>query len=250
MSVRTRLSVIGSVPRAKLLVGAIGAYSAVFVALLAVTALSSGSDPTARAIVSMLLGLLVLWVVVAGSAMYVFRDRIATAVRRAPFDWRVTFVLFATALALVEEAVTVTMTNLAPAFGSELGVAYITASANYVHVVLFHSVVVFVPMFTAWAALLSRYDFSPAEVFLLFGLVGTIAEATVTPVNALGGFWVFVYGLFVYLPAYSIPPRPAALSPTPRHYAIATIAPLAAGALASLPVRYVREAFGIELWPA
>jgi hypothetical protein len=36
-----------------------------------------------------------------------------------------------TALALMEEAITSSMTNLAPLFGVKIGEAYITASTNY-----------------------------------------------------------------------------------------------------------------------
>lgn len=56
------------------------------------------------------------------------------------WGWKKKFVVFATVLALIEEAITTTMTNLAPLFGVEIGEAYITASTNYVDVVLFHSV--------------------------------------------------------------------------------------------------------------
>ena len=114
-------------------------------------------------------------------------------------------------MALLEEAVTTTMTNLAPVLGVAIGQAYITASANYLDVVLGHSVIVFVPMFAAWAWLLSRYDFRPAEVFLLFGLTGTLAEAgTFGPqMLAMAGVWVWVYGLMVWLPAYALPRQPA-----------------------------------------
>ena len=44
--------------------------------------------------------------------------------------------------------------------------AHITASTNYFTVVCFHSVVVFVPMFIAWAWMLSRWRFSPLKVLL------------------------------------------------------------------------------------
>ena len=38
-------------------------------------------------------------------------------------DWRIKFVLFATVLALIEEAIAVSMTNLAPFFGVKVGEA-------------------------------------------------------------------------------------------------------------------------------
>jgi hypothetical protein len=48
------------------------------------------------------------------------------------------------------------------------------------------------------------------------------------PSNIFGGFWFFVYGLMVYLPANSIPPAEmrGATKPRFRHYIIAVILPL------------------------
>ena len=130
-------------------------------------------------------------------------------------------------LALVEEAITTTMTNLAPVFGVKVGQAYITASTNYLDVILGHSVIVFVPMFVAWAWLLSWYDFRPAKVMLLFGLTGTLAEAGTFGLGHLAevGLWVFVYGLMVYLPAYSAPTECGAKQPCLRHYVLAVFLP-------------------------
>ena len=116
--------------------------------------------------------------------------------------WRLKFVRLATLLALLEGAITVTMTNLAPLFGVLVGAAYITASANDLDVVALHSVVVFVPMFIAWAVLLSRWDFTPAQVVLLFGLTGTLAEVSFGGIQQFVqiAMWTFVYGLMVFLP--------------------------------------------------
>jgi len=129
-------------------------------------------------------------------------------------------------LALAEEAVTTTMTNLAPVFGVPVGKAYITASANYLDVVCFHSVIVFVPWFVGWAWMLSRWNFHPTMVFLIFGLTGTFAETGFLP-QKLGeiGMWVFVYGLMIYLPAYSLPPRRGARPPRWWHYPLAVFLP-------------------------
>ncbi len=77
--------------------------------------------------------------------MYCFREPIRGAVSRFRLDWRLKFIVFATLLALTEEAITTTMTNLAPLFGVKVGEAYITASTNYLDVVALHSVVMFVP---------------------------------------------------------------------------------------------------------
>ena len=165
-------------------------------------------DANAYAIVGMAWGLILIWVCGGGFLMYRFRDRIRTLVRAIPLPWQLTFVGFATLLALVEEAITVTLTNLAPLFGVARGAVGITASTNYVDVVFFHSVIVFIPLFIAWAVILSRYAFKPFSVFVLFGIMGIVAEMSlVGPQVALIGSaqWIFVYGLMVYLPAYCIP---------------------------------------------
>ena len=64
---------------------------------------------------------------------------------------------------LLEEVITTTMTNMAPVFGTTPEEAHITASTNYFVVVCFHSVVVFVPMFIAWALMLSWWKFTPLK---------------------------------------------------------------------------------------
>lgn len=160
-----------------------------------------------HAVISMGVGLVVLWVFGGGLLMFLSRDKVRAFVLRLPGHWQVKFVLFATILALTEEAVTVGMTNLAPLFGVQAGEAYITASANYLDVVLRHSVIVFIPWFIAWALLLKRYNFSPFWVFLMTGLNGLLAESLTFGSQHLSefGLWIFVYGLMVYLPAYSIP---------------------------------------------
>lgn len=203
-------------------------------ALLLFFSTDASADPVAGAIVRMMMGLVLLWCVLGGLLMFRFRDAIRKQVQRIQLDWRITFVLFCTVLALIEEAVTTSMTNLAPLFGVQMGEAAITASPNYLEVVLLHSVVVFVPMFIAWALILWRWRFSAAAVFLLFGLSGTLGESiSFGPQNLIGlGFWVFVYGLMVYLPAYSIPEVRTAQPPRWYHYPLALILPT----LASIPV--------------
>ena len=195
-------------------------------AVLLVAVLFMG--PNSRAVIFMATGLVLLWIVLAGSLMRRMRDRASGIVRRIPLPWALKFVLFCTLLALTEEAVTVSMTNLAPLFGVPPGAAYITASANYLDVVAFHSVVVFVPMFIGWAWMLRRWDFRPDIVFLLFGLTGFLIEAqfagTLNPLQA--PFWIFVYGLMVYLPAYSIGPREGTQPPVWWHYGLAVVLPV------------------------
>jgi hypothetical protein len=200
------------------------AISTTIVLIIALTAMG----PNSRAVILMGAGLILLWVALGGTLMWIFRNPIRGFVLGLPGGWRVKFIVFATLLALLEEAVTVSMTNLAPLFGVPVGAAYITASANYLDVVTLHSVVVFVPMFIAWAWILGRWDFSPPVVFLLFGLTGTLAEVSF---GGLGQFaqiamWTFVYGLMVFLPAYCIP---ADLGDHPArwwHYPLAVILPI------------------------
>ena len=134
------------------------------------------SNRIAHAEVSMGTGLILVWVFFCGSLMVLFREPIRTFILAVRLDWRIKFVLFATLLAMVEEAITTTLTNLAPHFGVKVGQAYITASTNYLDVILHHSVIVFIPWFIAWAWILDHYDFSPFWVFLLLGLNGLLAE--------------------------------------------------------------------------
>jgi len=195
--------------------------------LFAIAALASG-DPKMRAMLGMVSGLLLLWVVIGGSIMYLLRDRVKAFVRKIPGSWWLKFILFCIVLALAEEAVTTTMTNLAPFFGVKMGEVFITASANYIEVVTQHSVVAFVPMFVAWALLLSRYKFRPGSVFVLWGLTGVLAETISFGVQNLlmTGFWVFVYGLMAWLPAYTLPEERMARTPKWYHYPLAVVAPI------------------------
>jgi len=212
------------------------AFSAVFLYLVA----RDAGDAQSFAIVKMAWGLIILWVGVCGSLMHFLRDRIRAVVLRIPLDWRVKFVLFATLLALIEEAITVSLTNLGPFLGSST--AAITASTNYLDVIFFHSVIVFIPLFIAWAFLLSRYDFKPFSVFLLFGIMGIIAEMSlVGPIVALLGFaqWIFVYGLMVYLPAYAIPKNRGARPVLLHHYVLAIPAVFLLALPLLLPIVYV-----------
>lgn len=171
--------------------------------------IASSGNPVSLAIMKMSWGLALVWILLCGTLLYKNRKIMRTWVQRIPLPWQVTFVLFATVLALTEEAITVSLTNMAPLFGAPLGEAYITASTNYFDVVLFHSVIVFIPLFVAWAILLSKYDFKPFAVFVLFGVTGIFAEISLGGPMQLFGFaqWIFVYGLMVYLPTYCLPAR-------------------------------------------
>lgn len=211
-------------------------WNGITTCLIAAVALLCGK-PVMRALLSMVAGVSILWINMGGALMYVCRDRIRTRVRTLRLDWRIVFVLFCTLLALLEEVVTTTMTNCAPFFGVPIGKAYITASTNYVDVVCLHSVVVFLPMFTAWAWMLNRWRFRPASVLLLFGITGTLAELSFGGPAALQmlGFWIFVYGLMVYLPAYCVPEDRPAKRPGPLQYLAAPVIPI----LCAIPLAIV-----------
>ncbi len=219
----------------KLLLAILIAWLAIVYAFFALFA--SGGDAKTRAMLGMVSGLILLWIVIGGGVMYVFRDRIKEFVAKLPGGWRLKFVVFATVLALIEEAVTTGMTNMAPFFGVKIGEAYITASANYLDVVMFHSVIVFIPMFIAWALLLSKYDFSPLAVFLLFGITGTLCESVTFGLQNLVdfGMWAFVYGLMVYLPAYTLSGDRNVKKPKARHYILAIVLPI----LLAIPVAII-----------
>ncbi|HET7143947.1 MAG TPA: hypothetical protein VFI68_08020 [Anaerolineales bacterium] len=188
-------------------------------------------DRIAHAIISMGSGLIVFWVILGGSCMFLFREKVKQIIQRIPVNWQLKFVLFGILMAVLEEAITTTMTNLAPFFGAQIGEAYITASTNYFDVILHHSVIVFIPWFIAWAWILKRHDFSPFCVFLLFGINGLFAESLTFGWGHLNEFamWIFVYGLMVYLPAYTLPSERGAQPPRIWHGALAFILPLLIG---------------------
>jgi hypothetical protein len=236
--------------RAKLLIILVGIYSIIVLSIVSFVLFFSGQEFPANeaAIVLMMLSAIFVWVILLGSLMYKFRDRFKSFFQSLPGKWQIKFVIFATIFALLEEAVTTTMTNLAPLFGSKIGEAYITASTNYLHVVLFNSVIVFIPMFIAWSFLLSKYDFSAASVFLLYGLTGSLAEAmSFGASNLIGGFWFFIYGLMVYLPAYSIPKRDVK-KPKFRHYILALFLPIIFAIPVAVVIEIIRKAIGIVMF--
>ena len=187
------------------------------------------------AIFLMAAALALVWNVIGGAVMYLVRQPVRELVRKSRLSRGATFVLFATLLALLEEVVTTTLTNLAPVFGSAQ--AFITASRNYLEVVVWHSVIVIAPMFIVWPRFLARFRFSPGSVFLLFGINGVLAELLIGgPALLMAPFWIFVYGLMIFLPAYGFPI--SAETPAPRwyHYPAAIGACLLASAAVALPV--------------
>jgi hypothetical protein len=210
---------------------AVAIYSVLVVGFLNLIVLNGGNVKN-RAIFLMADGMILLWIIVGGSLTPFLQRSLAPRLAAIPIDWRLRFAVLSTIMALIEEVITTSMTNLAPVFGTTAEEAHITASTNYFTVVCFHSVVVIAPMFVAWAWMLSRWDFSPLKVLLLFGLTGSLAEASLNWTSLIGGFWVFVYGLMVYLPACTVPADRGARPLQWWHYPMAVFLPF----LAVIPV--------------
>jgi hypothetical protein len=232
-----------------LLIKLLAIYSIIVVALVAIIILVFAKDVRQQAIIKEMLGALLLWVVVGGPLNLRFREGIRALILRIRLGWRLKFALFCILLALLEEAITTSMTNLAPLYGATPEEAHITASTNYVYVVLFHSVIVFIPMFIGWAYLLGGYDFYPNAVFLMYGLTGSTAEAFLNPTGLISGFWFFVYGLMVYLPAFSLPKDRGAREPKWIHHVLGVLVPMACAIPVAPVVVLVRTWLRIPLFP-
>jgi hypothetical protein len=230
------------------LVIAIGIYSFLLVSFLNLIVLNSGK-PKDRAIFLMADGMILLWIVIGGSLTPFLRQRLVPRLAAVPLDWRIRFVSFCTIMALIEEVIATSMTNLAPVFGSTPEEAHITASTNYFHVVLCHSVILFVFMFIVWAWMLSRWYFSPLKVLLLFGITGSLAEATINPTSLIGGFWVFVYGLMVYLPACTVPRDREAKPVRWWHYPLAVFLPFLGVIPGGLAATILRKLLHVQFLP-
>jgi hypothetical protein len=206
----------------------LGSWGVLSTAAVAAFILSKDPDPDHRAIIKMAIGLILVWCMLGGLVMYQFRDAFVVRATRIPLGWRTRFVLLCIVFAMLEEAVTTSLTNMAPLLGGVTDAARITASKNYLEVILKHSVIAFVPLFLCWTWLLCRYDFRPVEVLLLFGLNGTLAETiTFGPQNLIQvGMWVWVYGLMAYLPACTVPEERAATLARWWHWLMAIFLPL------------------------
>jgi hypothetical protein len=167
-----------------------------------------GSQP-AYAVAGMAYAIYIVWCILLGGLMYLLKDVVKAVGGFFKLPWQLKFFLGFVSLALLEEAFTVSMTNLAPLFGAKLGEAFITASADYLDVVLYHSVILFIPIIAAFTWILRKYRFSPNQLFLFFGLIGTGMETLYGGfTSALEfSFWIPVYGLMIWLPAYAFAPE-------------------------------------------
>ena len=212
--------------------------------LLLFISTNSEVDKNSKAILFMgFFALWIFWIGIFGTLMHIFRDKIKNFIEKFNNYWKITFILFCTSLALIEEIITVTTTNLYWLFGGEYGKAYITASNNYFEVIFLHSVIVFWPSYLFWSWWLSKYDFHYNWVFLLYGISGVFSEMTLVGFQAIiaSGMWIHVYGLFIYLPAYCIPKNREVIKPSWYHYLLTQILPIFFQLPIILLVSYIRK---------
>lgn len=159
-----------------------------------------------RARILMAAGLYLIWCVGAMWAMHRWRSQVRTWFQRVPGNTWVKFFFFCLLLICLEEVVTVTMTNLATAFGSQMDKAYITGSSNYFETILWHSVVALFPTYIAWTLVVRKVAIHPNTAYLLYGFQGILGEAMYGGATAFlsFAFWISVYGPVLYLPAYCV----------------------------------------------
>jgi len=246
-------------------------YSILSISFVLLIALLS-NEKIFRAVIIMGTGLVLFWIVLGGPLQWFLRDRVVKLLGKIPSlvsliqgkqendsvsllenqrpkplrfcgmilnRFPLQFVLLSTLMACLEEAVTVSMTNSAPLWGVTPDQAHITASTNYLDVVCLHSVIVFIPSFMSWAFFMSRYNFDPLVVMLMYGLLGWwneifFAGFTLSSV-LMWGMWVLVYGLMIFLPAYAPPRNVGEVDPRWYHYILAFFSSM----LAPIPVAIV-----------
>ncbi len=196
------------------------------------------------ALLSMSLGLIVLWIFIGGSIMRLIREPLRLKMQRKPDKRVLRFFLFAILLACLEEVITTGMTNTAPLWGFSPYKVFITGSPNYFEVIFVHSVIVFLPSFLVWAVLLEKYTFHPNWVLILYGFTGLIFEGIAFGFQYIlfsFSFWGLVYGLIVYLPAYCVPKSRQRKKPTILIYLLAIILPVLVTIPMALVVLIVRK---------
>ena len=171
------------------------------------------------AIISLAIGLFFLWGICSAFIMSKIKDPLKYFFQSRSYPIFIVVSLGGILLALVEEAFTTLMTNMAPLFGFSTSEVFITASSNYIEVVTKHSVIVFIPWFIAWGIILHKWSVHPNLVFILFGTTGLFAESLSFGLQNLlqFGFWIIIYGLMIYLPSFIVY-DPKKLEPLKKKY--------------------------------
>ena len=151
--------------------------------------------------VKMLWCLIIFWVFVCGSLIYLFRNLFWKYYLKISWPFSIRFTVFATIFFLIEEFMAVSINNYF--YPVTKGVVMLTASTNYWEVVSQHSVVIFIPILIIFSLFIKFFKLNPQKSFLYFGIIGTLAEISIGGVMSLLEFamWIFVYGLMVYLPS-------------------------------------------------
>lgn len=173
-----------------------------------VTAIVLG-NPIDRAVLFMAWGVILFWIGLGGGLMYAYRETVTRWAGRIPWPRPLVFFFFSLILYFLEEVVTTSMTNTAPLFGVSSIDAHITASTNYFRVVFTSSLPVLGPLILLFTWMVFRFRFSATKTFFLFGLAGVFLETVNGGWNNIleAPFWIFIYGLMVWLPAYATTTR-------------------------------------------
>lgn len=203
-------------------------------------------DKKSIAIIGMGTGLILIWGLFGGLITLKIREPLRLELGKHPKYPKLKFFLFALLMVCLEEVVSTAMTNTAPLYGFSPYEAYITASPNYFEVILLHSVVVLWPAYIVWAYALDKYDFHPSWVLILYGFTGLLAEGMSFGWGKnilMFAYWGFVYGLMVYLPAYTFTSTENRKRPGTFIYIIMIFLPL----LANIPVTIIVILFLIVL---
>lgn len=157
---------------------------------------------TDLAVATMSLGLLTIWGGLFAFLQWRTMVRIGSSGRHMRVPVLLSFVMMV-GLALLAEAVSVSMTNTAPLWELDTDEAFITASADWWVVVSRHSVIVFLPQLLLIAWLHRRLSLNPFHWFIVYGMIGYANEWLAFKQAASWfslPYWLIVYGWVVYLP--------------------------------------------------
>ncbi len=151
--------------------------------------------------VKMLWCLIIFWVFLCGSIIYFSRNLFWKYYLKITWPFWIKFTTFATLFFLIEEAIATAINYYF--YPITKGMVMLTASTNYLEVIMKHSVFVFIPIFIIFSIFIKSFKLNPTKSFLYFGIVGTLAEISIGGLTSLLQFamWIFVYGLIVYLPS-------------------------------------------------